>query len=250
MDLLESLAKNANTFTVEDIINTMDIQREVLWVVLSRLEKKGWIERIEKGKYLIIPLGAEKGKYTIHEYIIGSLLINPYCIAYWSALNHYGYTEQIPQTVFIQSTSRKKRQDIEIFGIRYRIVRLKNEKFFGMRKEWIEDTQVNITDKEKTLVDCLDKPQFCGGIIEVAKGLKNKDYDKNKLIRYAKRIGNSAVMRRLGYLNEFLSLGLRVLKSDAHNYLFLDPTMPQKGTRSSDWKLIVNLRDNDLEKLK
>jgi predicted transcriptional regulator of viral defense system len=42
----------------------------VLWVILSRLEKKGWIERIEKGKYMILPRGAEKGKYTLNEFII------------------------------------------------------------------------------------------------------------------------------------------------------------------------------------
>lgn len=249
MNLLENLAKNGDTFTVEEVLNKIDIQREVLWVILSRLEKKGWIERIERGKYLIIPLGAEKGKYTLNEFIIGSLLVDPHCIAYWSALNYYGYTEQIPRTVFIQSTSRKKKQDIEIFGIRYRIIRLKNEKFFGLRKEWIEDTQINMTDREKTLVDCLDKPQFSGGIIEVAKGLKIMDYDKKKLVRYAKRIGNSAVLRRLGYLGEVFSLNLKIPRSDAHNYLFLDPTMPQKGMRSPDWKLIVNLNEKTLEKL-
>jgi len=37
----------------------------MLWVILSRMEEKGFIERIEKGKYLIIPLGSEKGKYTL-----------------------------------------------------------------------------------------------------------------------------------------------------------------------------------------
>ncbi|MGB3458259.1 MAG: type IV toxin-antitoxin system AbiEi family antitoxin domain-containing protein [Halobacteriota archaeon] len=42
----------------------------MLWVILSRLEKKGWIERIEKGKY------------TLNEFIIGALLVNPYCVAY------------------------------------------------------------------------------------------------------------------------------------------------------------------------
>jgi len=250
LELLENLAKNGNTFTVKDVLNTNDIQREVLWVILSRLENRGWIERIEKGKYLIIPLGAEKGKYTLNEFIIGSILVDPHCIAYWSALNHYGYTEQIPQTVFIQSTSRKKKQDIEIFGIRYRIIRLKKEKFFGVRKEWIEDTQINITDKEKTLVDCLDKPQFCGGIIEVAKGLKEMDFGKKKLIKYAKRIGNSAVMRRLGYISEQMDLDIDIPKSKVHNYLFLDPTMPQRGKRSSDWKLIINLNEKELEKLK
>ena len=47
-------------FTIENVLSTTNIQREVLWVILSRLEKKEWIERIEKGKYMIIPLGAER----------------------------------------------------------------------------------------------------------------------------------------------------------------------------------------------
>jgi predicted transcriptional regulator of viral defense system len=53
-------------FTIENVSSTANIPKEVLWVILSRLEKKGWIERIEKGKYMIIPLGAEKGKYTLN----------------------------------------------------------------------------------------------------------------------------------------------------------------------------------------
>jgi len=53
-------------FSIENVSSTANIQKEVLWVILSRLEKKGWIERIEKGKYMIIPLGAEKGKYTLN----------------------------------------------------------------------------------------------------------------------------------------------------------------------------------------
>lgn len=42
---------------------------------------------------MIIPLGAEKGKYTLNEFIIGSLLVNPYSVAYWSALDFYDLTE-------------------------------------------------------------------------------------------------------------------------------------------------------------
>jgi predicted transcriptional regulator of viral defense system len=70
ISILEELAKKGNTFSIENVLSTTNIQKEVLWVILSRLEKKGWIERIEKGKYMIIPLGAEKGKYTLNEFII------------------------------------------------------------------------------------------------------------------------------------------------------------------------------------
>jgi predicted transcriptional regulator of viral defense system len=68
ISILEELAKRV--FTIENVLSTTNIQKEVLWVILSRLEKKGWIERIEKGKYTIIPLGAEKGRHTLNEFII------------------------------------------------------------------------------------------------------------------------------------------------------------------------------------
>ena len=248
-DLINSLAKKGNILTFENALKVSNLSRESLRVVLLRLEKKGKIERIEKGKYLIIPLGAEKGKYTLHEFVIGSTLIKPYSIAYWSALNYYGLTEQIPTTVFLQTTARKKNQDIKIFGVKYQIIKIKKEKVFGIRKEWIEETQINITDKEKTIIDCLDKPQYCGGIIEVAKALKNNKFDRKKLENYAQRIGNSGVLRRLGYLCELLNIKIKLPKLNIRNYLLLDPTMLGKGPKSAKWRLIINLDEKVLGEL-
>jgi len=248
--LIEDLAKKESVFTYEDIrdiTRTSNIKNNTLWVMLSRLEKGGQIERIEKGKYMIIPLGAEKKKYTLNEFVIGSLLIKPCSMAYWNALNFYGLTEQIPNTVFIQTTERKKKQKAEIFGVKYKIVSIKDAKFFGIRKEWIENTQINITDREKTIIDCLDKPQYCGGVIEIAKALKNNEFDKERLINYAKNIGNSGVMRRLGYLSDFLGTDINVPKINTRNYLYLDPTMPREGFKNAKYKLIINLNLDNLE---
>jgi len=232
---------------VEDALETCDIDRSVLWVILSRLEKRGWIERIEKGKYLIIPLGAEKGRYTSHEFVIGSLLVEPYCIAYWSALHFYGMTEQIPATVFIQTTSRKKKQEIEVFGVLYRIVRVKSDKVFGIRREWLEESEVNITDKEKTIVDCLDKPQYCGGVVAVVKALRDQGLDREKLSEYATRI-------RLGYLCDRLGIDIDLPAVKTRNYLLLDPTIPNRGlknkcSKNARWKLVINLDEEMLEGL-
>ncbi len=246
INLIDRLAAKGKTFTFQDALNILGSGCAVTKVVLSRLEKMGWIERIEKGKYLIIPLGAEKGKYTINEFVIGSLLVNPYAIAYWSALNFYGLTEQIPNTVFIQTTARKKKQSISIFNVDYKIVRVKEKKFFGIHKEWFEEDQINITDREKTIIDCLDKPQYCGGILEVAKALKSEKFDRDKLVTYAYMIGNSGVVRRLGFLCENLGIELGLKKIEAKNYLYLDPTMPKSGRKNARWRLIVNLDDKTL----
>ena len=237
--MLGELAKR-KIFTIDDAKEISGIDKKILKVILLRLEKRGWIERIEKGKYMIIPLGSKKGEYTLNEFLIGSLLVQPCIISYWSALNYYGFTEQIPSTVFIQTTSRKKKQEIEIFGVRYKIIRVNREKIFGIEKTWIEEEQITITDKEKTIIDCLDKPKYCGGIIEVAKALKTRDYNPNKLVNYAEKIGNSGVVRRLGYLNDLFSLQMDISSIKTRNYLLLDPTMPKKGETNAKWRLIIN----------
>ncbi len=245
IELLNKLARK-KIFTIDEAAKITGIDKNTLKVLLSRLEKKGWIERIEKGKYIVIPLGAEKGEYTLHEFIIGSLLVKPSAIAYWSALNYHGFTEQIPNTVFVQTTARKKKQDLRIFGVRYKLVRIKPEKFFGIEKVWIEEFQVPITDREKTVVDCLDKPRYCGGIIEVVKAFR-EELDTEKLREYALRMNNSAVIRRLGYLCDYFGVDIDLPKPKTRNYILLDPTMPREGHVDSKWKVIINVELEGLE---
>jgi predicted transcriptional regulator of viral defense system len=240
IEILKAMAKENQVFSFAQLYQKTHIKKEMLWVILSRMEEKGFIERIEKGKYLIIPLGSEKGKYTLHEFVIASYLVEPYAISYWSALHHYGLTEQIPGTVFVQTPARKKKNLMEIFGVNYQIVRVKEDKFFGVRKEWIEENPVSITDKEKTIIDCLDKPHYAGGIIEVAKALKNGSLDVNQLSAYAIRIGNFAVIRRLGYLCEKMGIPLDLPHPRSKKYLLLDPTMPAKGENDPKWRLVIN----------
>ena len=246
INLLDELSKK-KAFTIEDAEQISHANKDVLKVILSRLEKKGWIERIEKGKYVIIPLGAEKGKYTLHEFVLGSYLVDPCIISYWSALNYYGFTEQIPRTVFIQTTSRKKHQEVTIFGIPYKIIKIKEEKIFGIEKAWFEDTKINLTNREKTIIDCLDKPQYAGGIIEVAKALRTEEYDKKTLVKYAKKINNTGVIRRLGYICEFLQIPIHLPEIKTRNYLKLDPTLPKSNELNAKWNLIINENLGDLE---
>jgi len=248
-DLLNSLTKKRNFFTFEEALKISKLSSKSLQKALYRLLKRGAIERIKKGKYMIIPLGAEKGKYTLPEFVIASLLVEKHAIAYWSALNYYGLTEQIPNTVFIQTTTRKFNNNPEVFGVPYKIIKIKDTKIFGIRKEWIEGTQINITDQEKTIIDCLDLPQYAGGVIEVAKALKYNIFDNKKLAAYAQRIENSGVIRRLGYLCELLDIKINLPKLNTRNYLLLDPTMPKKSTKNARWRLIINLDEKILGEL-
>jgi len=240
--LLNKLAGKGSTFSFKAAQKISNLSPSSLKVLLSRMEKEGWVERIEKGKYLIIPLGAEKGRYTINEFVIGNEIVKNAAIAYWSALNYHGFTEQIPNTVFIQTTSRKKEPKIEIFGVRYRIVRITEKKFFAQQKIWIDDAEIWITDPEKTIADCLDKPQYCGGIVEVAKALQNEDkIDLDKVIEYAIRMENSAILKRLGSLCDRLAIPVKIPQDYlAKGYPLLDPSIHRKGKANRRWKIIEN----------
>lgn len=234
-------------FTIDEAEKVFDVERGSLRVILSRMEDDGLVERLERGKYLVIPLSARKGGYTLNEFVIGSELVEPYAISYWSALNYHGLTEQIPNTVFVQTTSRKKKRDLNVFGVRYLIIKISESKFFGVEKVWIDNVSINITDKEKTIVDCLDRPEYCGGVIEVAKALNNEVYDYDRLSRYAANMKNSGVIRRLGFLCDYLGAPIVLPAIKSRNYLYLDPTMPKKGVTDRKWRLKVNISLGELE---
>jgi predicted transcriptional regulator of viral defense system len=178
------------------------------------------------------------------------MLVEPYCISYWSALHYYGFTEQIPSTVFIQTTSRKKNQTIDVFGVRYKIVKVAEKKFFGIDRVWFNDVRISLSDREKTVIDCLDKTWNCGGLTEVIKAIKNENMDWKKASEYASRISNTGVIRRLGFLSEYYRIeGIELTKIDTRNYLLLDPGLPAVGKKSSKWKLIINVREKELESI-
>ena len=97
IDILISLAKKDKTFTFEEALKISGLPRGSLKKVIYRLEQRGAIERIEKGKYMIIPLGAEKGRYTLNEFVIGSLLVNPYSDDYKAEIIAYSLEEIVAE---------------------------------------------------------------------------------------------------------------------------------------------------------
>ena len=234
-------------FTVDEAQEAFGVGRGSVRVILSRLEEGGWVERLERGRYVVIPLSARKGEYTLNEFAVGSWLVEPCAVSYWSALSHHGLTEQIPGTVFLQTTSRKGRRRLEVLGVRYRVVRVVEGKFFGLGREWIDGVQVSFTDREKTVVDCLDHPEYCGGVVEAAKALRDGSFDLDVLSRYAVRMGNSGVVRRLGYLCGVFGIRVGLPEMEFKNYLYLDPTMPKQGERNGRWGLVLNVGLGGLE---
>jgi predicted transcriptional regulator of viral defense system len=226
--------------------------------MLARLNQKRWVLRLRRGLYLLLPLeaGVER-TYTVHPFRIAPYLATPYAIAYWTALQHYGYTEQIPGTVFVTTTTAQASTtlSIEALGLFYRMVMLAPHKFFGHRRIWVEGHAVLLTDTAKTVVDCLDHPEHCGGIVEAAKGLyeslTRSEVMPRTLTAYAERMRNGAIVKRLGYLSELLGLPVaeeieRWQAALPAGYSHLDPLAGDHGPFNGRWQLRLNRTPADL----
>src|SRR3990170_3694169 len=212
---------------------------------LDRLERKGWLRRIKRGRFAVIPLSSGETHATqLHEFLIAMELVSPAAIAYWSALNHHGMTEQLPRTVFIATNHPVRRPPSQVLGMSYKVVSLRPEKFFGIINDWIDEMPFMVTDREKTIIDGLDLPQNVGGVDEIAKALSTvwTQLNESKLRKYAVKIGNSAVAKRLGFLMETLGLGnveaLRKVVTLAPGFSSLDPTLPRHGKYNRRWGLL------------
>jgi len=149
--LLSSLSEKDKTiFKLEDVMAELKCPYTYAKVLAYNLARKKWIIVLRRGVYLIVPLSAGiKSQYTEHEFVIASYLVSPYYIAYWSALNFHGFTEQTPFSVFVATTRRI--QNIEVLNVKYNFVTLNKRKFFGFEPTAVGTYKVNVSNREKTL---------------------------------------------------------------------------------------------------
>lgn len=232
-------------FTLQELKQLADDQFDDVNEIVENLVHKKILSRIERGKYCRSNFRDEK--------VIGTRLASDGAIAYWSALNLHGLTEQFPNSVFIQTVKVKPAK--EVFGVNYRFVKINPSKRTGLIKEGYGNHSYYITDVEKTIVDCFDLPQYSGGYAELIHAFATAKLTGSKMIDYCKAINNIAATKRMGYLAELfekkgLKSFIRFAKEQVKKaYNPLDPQGRDSGTFNAVWRLRLNISEDELLKI-
>jgi predicted transcriptional regulator of viral defense system len=218
---------------------------------LYRLRMKGRIEEIERGKYLLIPSKAGyRGKWAEVPFIVASKIVEPYYIGFASALNYWGMTEQVPSTVFVVTTKRKR--NLEYGSVKFKFVTFSNKRFFGIVEGEIDDEKFKISSKEKTIADGLIYPKYCGGLDEVVKGIweSQDELDFVKVWDYSNEMKNESAKRRLLYILNVLGIKKTYRERPdvpPKGLMWLDPNGPKKALEySKEYGLIINRTKDEL----
>jgi predicted transcriptional regulator of viral defense system len=218
-------ANNFIVFKIKDLEMLLKIDKIKAYNLIKALKNKKIIKK-EKGFFYFS---------DTDEFVIASNVHFPSYVSFWSALNYYGFSDNTPKKIFLVTTKYSK----ETGSFKY--ICLSKKRFFG----YTSVGSIVIAEKEKAIIDSLLFPKYAGGIKEIKSCLDSafNCLDKNKLIEYAIKMGNKAVIRRLGFLLEekgFKSLS-KLKKNIGKGYELLDPTLSKKNNLNKTWLLDINI---------
>ena len=169
--------------------------------MIRKLRRKGWLERASWGRYLLIP--PEMGPDALGEsnvLALASRIADPYYFGYGTAATYYGFTTQHRQVIRLVTPVRTRNR--RVLDAEVRIVNPVKRKFFGFGSVEVLGYTVMMSDLEKTVIDCIDRPSLAGGEGEAAAILATacRRIDWHKAATYLERIASRTLTRRFGWL--------------------------------------------------
>ena len=248
--------KRRTIFSISDVKEITGLAAKSARNFVGTLVQRGIVTRLKAGLFILVPfeLGHER-EYLGNPYVVARELAGArdYYLSHASAMDLHGMVTQ-PQLVVYVTTPRATRAQT-ILGTEFRFVRCKPEHLFGVAEHWVDKTEkVLVSDPERTVIDGLKQPEYCGGFTEVAKAfwMRRREMNVERLVDYALRLDVGAVIRRLGFLLEGYGIDApgelgRLRGRLTATYQLLDPTLPPEGRRSARWRIRVNVAPEEIE---
>lgn len=252
---------NRPIFTLADASRLTNLKGKELQKFIEPLINKGILVRLIPGLYSIVPFEQGYTKtYMGNPYVVAREIVHhkskekepQYFISHASAFELHQMVTQ-PQLMVFASVTKQIKQKINILGTEFHFVTCKESDYFGFKKLWIDKSEmILVSDLERTIIDGLKIPEYCGGITEVAKGLwiKRHELNPDKLVDYAERIDKGAVYRRLGFLLELYEIecssAIERLRGKLRTgYQLLDPSLLNEGKHNARWFLRLNVPEEE-----
>lgn len=237
--------------TADDVVRRFQITRQHANLTLSRLARKGWLRRLRRGAYTVVPLSSQTARPVVEDpRAVAMALFSPCYISGWTAAEHWGLTEQVSNTVVVYSARPQRRSELEIGGVNYRVRRVPEDMIFGTTRVWSGTTPVDMATVHRMIVDVLDAPEMGGGgrqTLDIVREYWTSPVpDPDSLLTMAWRIGRGSIFKRLGFTAERYGNPDGTWLEECRRHLsagiaLLDPASPRQGPIVSDWRLRINI---------
>lgn len=169
------------------------------------LVRKGWLQRVGRGRYLLNP--SRHGPDAIPDtdpLRVGSRIVAPYYFGFATAAELLGLLPQASRLYYIVTPKRGGARWAH--AAQYRRITVSPGRFFGIERIERRGEAIRVSDPERTVLDCLSRPEFSGGLGGVVKIIESAAarLDWDRLGRYLRRLRSRSLELRLGYLTELI----------------------------------------------
>lgn len=249
--------RGMNCFSFQEAYAALpDSKENAVRQLLTDMTRRGLLMRIKEGVYCIIPYEQNAESFMPDWHLLAEHLVGDsgYYIGYYSALQIHNLITQPSLKEQIVVAKQMKPSEIRVKDIPFQFIYHNENHFFGAKKIWIDNfNKVSASDLEKTFVDCLYKPHYAGGIVEIAKAIyAARDKIKfDRLLEYTERFKSQAVIKRLGFLLETLEINTGIIenlqKVKTASYVALDTELPETGKSLRRWSVRQNLETETIK---
>lgn len=239
-------------FTVRDLVeiykgkNTEKTLRNYLYRGLERDE----VRKIRGGLYYVQPMGSSGKDYWPDPFLTASKLCEDCVIAYHGALALHGaaYSDSRKIHFYSQTMTRSFQfKTISYIPVQKKIA-------WGFETLRREGHRLKVTDRERTVLDCIDRVDYAGGFEEMMKSIELfPSVDAGRLQLYLKKYGKQSLAAKTGFVLEQLKdhwhladdLFARLERGLAGATYYFQPGI-KKGRRVARWHLVVPSQFEDL----
>jgi predicted transcriptional regulator of viral defense system len=239
-------------FTMDEalfIAQKIGLKRSYVPQLLHHLRKSKVLRPLTRAHYALADDLLSGSPLTAYE--IAMHFAPQGALAYWSAMSAHDLSDQNLTTTFVGRPLGKDqasgRTTSLIFENQiFRLIPLKEEDLWGIELRFFNEIPFRVTDLERTLLDGLRHPDYCGGVREVLFAFDQalSRIDANKLQAYAGRCP-LATQKRLGWVLEkcaaFPPIQEHLSGHLSKTYDKLDPQGERRGAYNARWKLIENI---------
>ncbi len=201
------LRETGDLIHIDDVVAILSIERPKAVQLLSRWTRQAWLRRVGPGTYAPAQLDSLESEQVLDDpWVLIPALYAPAYVGGWTAAEHWGLTEQIFRQTLVMTTRTVREKHQIRHGAQFVLRHIQERKLFGTEPVWRGQSKILISDIHRTIADMLDEPSNGGGIQHTVDCLdaylKRSDRNDDVLLGYAKKLGNGAIFKRLGFLVE------------------------------------------------
>lgn len=239
-------------FTIEELCSVFKKQkRNSIYNNLKYYLKKKKVRHAKRGVYYVIPDASSPDKYCPDSILLASRLSKDSVLAFHSALEIMGYAHSVFHRFFYYSNFRKRKfsfRSDEFINVKIPVkLQEKRLELLGIEEKGYHNLPVKFTNRERTFVDCLDRPRYAGGIEEVYRCIEKYPYlNFEEIMAYLDALGKGILYAKVGFFLEqhrdkfFVEKNLleKLRNKKSYSTVYFD-SRRKKGKLVKEWNLIV-----------